>query len=136
MLTSTRSEPDQNFRLARLDIARPGPDQTIDCHEIFPHGYVFEKLRLQLKNFNAEKNPIGIRIFFVNYWNNSIEDYFFNLLFENFITYVLQNYDFFYSVLSKSESVKFSLIKPAICIFTDKSVNVHWSNQWKLTNLQ
>ena len=24
--------------LAGLDIARPEPDQTIDCHEIFPHG--------------------------------------------------------------------------------------------------
>ena len=35
-------------------------------------------LRLHLKNFNTEKkNPIGIRIFLVNYWNNSIEDYFF-----------------------------------------------------------
>ena len=25
-----------------------------------------------------KQNPIGIRIFLVNYWNNSIEDYFFN----------------------------------------------------------
>ena len=25
-------------RLAGLDIVRPGPDQTIDCHGIFPHG--------------------------------------------------------------------------------------------------
>ena len=34
-----------------------------------------------------KKNPIGIRIFLVNYWNNSIEDYFLNLLLKNFITY-------------------------------------------------
>ena len=25
-------------RLAGLDVARPGPDQTIDCHGTFPHG--------------------------------------------------------------------------------------------------
>ena len=25
-----------------------------------------------------QKNPIGIRIFLVNHWNNSIEDYVFN----------------------------------------------------------
>ena len=28
----------RTFKLAGLDIARPGPDQTINCHEIFPHG--------------------------------------------------------------------------------------------------
>ena len=31
-------------RLASLDIARPGPDQTIGCHEIFPHGLDHVKL--------------------------------------------------------------------------------------------
>ena len=65
--------------------------------------------------------------------------------------------------LSKSESVKFSLIEPVICLFTDssvqnyfslwnhliftdwinakivstvKSVDFHWSNQCNLTDLQ
>ena len=28
----------RNSRLASLDIVKPGPDQTIDCHEIFPCG--------------------------------------------------------------------------------------------------
>ena len=65
--------------------------------------------------------------------------------------------------LSKSESVKFSLIESVLCLFTDssvkkyfsllnqliftdssvkkifftvKSVNFHWNNQWNLTDLQ
>ena len=51
-----------------------------------------------------------------------------------------------YELLSKSESVKFSLIESVICLFTDssvktifftvKSVTVHWSNQWNLTDSQ
>ena len=66
-------------------------------------------------------------------------------------------------LLSKSESVKFLLIESVICLFTDspvkkyisllnqliitkwisgkniftvKSVNFHWNNQWNLTDLQ
>ena len=31
-------------RLVGLDIARPGPDQTIDCHEIFPRGRYCKKV--------------------------------------------------------------------------------------------
>ena len=68
-----------------------------------------------------------------------------------------------FCLLSKSESVKFSLIESVICLFTDssvkkyfsllnqliftdesvkqifftvKSVNFHWNNQWNLTDLQ
>ena len=57
------------------------------------------------------------------------------------------------NILSKSESVKFSLIESVICLFTVKSVNFHWfisekifftvksvnfhcNNQWNLTDLQ
>ena len=67
------------------------------------------------------------------------------------------------AALSKSESVKFSLIESVISLFTDesvkkyfsllnqliftdssvkkiffiiKSVNLHWNNQWNLTDLQ
>ena len=38
MLTSARSEPDQNFQASNLEFARAGPDQTIDCHKNFPRG--------------------------------------------------------------------------------------------------
>ena len=68
-----------------------------------------------------------------------------------------------YLLLSKSESIKYSLIEPVIYLFTDssvttyisllnqliftdsavkqifltvKTVNFQWSNQWNLTNLQ
>ena len=50
------------------------------------------------------------------------------------------------NILSKSESVQFSLIESVICLFTDSSVNkifstvksvtLHWNNQWNLTDLQ
>ena len=51
-----------------------------------------------------------------------------------------------FDLLSRSESVKFSLIKSAICLFTDspvitifftvKSFNFHWSKQWNLADSQ
>ena len=34
------------FRLAGLDIARPGPDQTVNFHEIFPYGNLPKKIIL------------------------------------------------------------------------------------------
>ena len=98
---------------------------------------------------------------------------FFNRLFYHFIIIFpcIILFNIFYSqnlwlqfiMLSKSESVKFSLIEPVICLFTDlsmkkyfsllnqliftnssvkkifltvKSVNFHWNNQWNFTDLQ
>ena len=38
MLTSADLSQTRTSRLAGLDNVRLGPDQAIDCHEIFPHG--------------------------------------------------------------------------------------------------
>ena len=79
------------------------------------------------------------------------------------IFFISENNNFVTGLLSKSESVKFSLIESAIWLFTDssvtksfsllnqlfftillvkiifstvKTVTFHWSNKWNLTDLQ
>ena len=42
------------YKLAGLDIARPGPDQTINCHEICPHRFF---------RFTQTKQPIKTTLY-------------------------------------------------------------------------